>query len=144
MKQLKCIITVIVLLTAANTVYAQRMSVQTNLANVRSGPGTDFVVLWKIEKYHPVEVIKTAEGWCEIKDFEGDKGWVAENLLSAVTTVIVKVAKGNVRSKPDIGSDILFSVVKGVPFKVIEKKGQWFHVEHADGDKGWINEMLIW
>jgi SH3-like domain-containing protein len=32
----------------------------------------------------------------------------------------------------------------GVPFRVLERKGEWLHVEHADGEKGWIHQSLIW
>jgi SH3-like domain-containing protein len=31
-----------------------------------------------------------------------------------------------------------------VPFKVLEQKGNWFHIMHADGDKGWIHDSLVW
>jgi SH3-like domain-containing protein len=31
-----------------------------------------------------------------------------------------------------------------VPFKVLDRKGEWLHVEHADGDRGWIHSSLVW
>ena len=36
------------------------------------------------------------------------------------------------------------SVQDGIPFKVISRKGQWVHIEHADGDRGWIHKSLVW
>jgi len=35
-------------------------------------------------------------------------------------------------------------VEKGIPFKVLGHKDNWLHVEHADGDQGWIHASLVW
>ncbi|MEA1968433.1 MAG: SH3 domain-containing protein, partial [Thermodesulfobacteriota bacterium] len=39
---------------------------------------------------------------------------------------------------------VVFSVEKGVPFKVLQKKGNWMKIEHSDGDVGWIYKTLVW
>ncbi|MBI5063989.1 MAG: hypothetical protein HZB87_11145, partial [Desulfatitalea sp.] len=36
------------------------------------------------------------------------------------------------------------NVTKGIPFKVLQTKGQWLQVEHADGDSGWLMKNLVW
>ena len=135
---------VLLLLTAASTVQAQRMSVKTGIANVRSGPDTSNPVIWQVEMYHPLKVVQKQGSWYLFEDFEGDRGWIHQSLLANTEAVIVKKDKCNVRSGPGTGNDIRFTVDKGVPFKVIEKKGQWLHVVHADGDKGWIHRALTW
>ncbi|MGB5421183.1 MAG: SH3 domain-containing protein, partial [Desulfobacterales bacterium] len=28
--------------------------------------------------------------------------------------------------------------------KVLEQKGNWIHILHADGDQGWIHDSLVW
>jgi SH3-like domain-containing protein len=61
-----------------------------------------------------------------------------------IKCVIVKNDRCNVRSGPGTENDILFTVDKGVPFKVLDKKGDWLHVAHADGDQGWIHRTLVW
>ncbi len=65
-------------------------------------------------------------------------------LLGSVDTVIVKKKKGNVRSGPGTEFEIEFTVAKGVPFRVLQRKGKWIHIEHAEGYKGWIFETLVW
>jgi len=137
-------LSVFLLLTAAGVVHAQRMSVKTNIANVRSGPNTSDPVIWQVEMYHPLKVVQQQGRWVLFEDFEGDRGWIHQSLLSNTEAVIVKKDKCNVRSGPGTGSDIRFTVDKGVPFKVIEKQGEWLHVVHADGDKGWIHRALTW
>lgn len=132
------------LLTAASIVQAERLSVRTNIANIRSGPSTGDPVIWQVEKYHPLNVVRSMGDWCLFEDFEGDRGWIYRSLLVTTKTVIVKKNKCNVRSGPDTGNAVLFTVDKGVPFKVLEEKGKWLHVIHADGDKGWIHRSLVW
>lgn len=137
------LITVFALLTAG-AAWAERMSVKTNKVNIRSGPGTKYDVKWKAEKYYPVVIIAKSGSWYHFRDFEGDTGWVSNTLLSKIPSVIVKRNKCNVRSGPGKNHDIVFTVDKAVPFKVLEKKGAWIHVMHADGDKGWIHSSLVW
>jgi SH3-like domain-containing protein len=36
------------------------------------------------------------------------------------------------------------TVEDGVPFRILRKKGRWIHIEHADGDRGWIHDSLVW
>ncbi len=123
---------------------AQRMTVDVSTANIRSGPGTNYDVLWKVERYHPIEVIRKSGNWYYFRDFEGDKGWVYDDLVKKVSSVIVVKDKCNVRSGPGTDNDIVFTVERGVPFKAMDRKGNWIRIQHADGDKGWIHKMLVW
>lgn len=131
-------------LTGADLVQAERLSVKTNIANIRSGPTTKDAVIWQVEKYHPVKVIKKQGKWYLFEDFESDRGWIHKDLLADIQAVVVKKDKCNVRSGPGTGNDIRFTVDKGVPFKVLGKKGDWLQVIHADGDQGWIHRALVW
>ncbi len=122
----------------------QRLSVTASIANMRSGPGTKYDVLWQVEQYHPVKIVKKKGNWYKIKDFENDVAWIHESLLGKVQGVITNKAKCNVRSGSSKKSQVLFTVEKGVPFKVLAKKGNWLKIEHADGDVGWIYKTLVW
>lgn len=37
---------------------AERLTVKASIANMRSGPGTSYDVLWQVEKYHPFLVVE--------------------------------------------------------------------------------------
>lgn len=137
-------IIILSILLTASSVFAERLSVTVSKANIRSGPGTQFDVLWNCEKYYPVVVLKKSGDWYRFKDFENDEGWIHNSILDKTPSVITKNDKCNVRSGPGTQFDIIFTVEKGVPFKVIEKKGQWIHIQHADGDQGWIFDTLVW
>ncbi|MCK5162890.1 MAG: SH3 domain-containing protein [Desulfobacula sp.] len=122
----------------------QRLCVTADIANMRSGPGTKHDVLWQVEQYHPVTIVQKKGNWYKIKDFENDVAWLHKSLLGKLEGVITIKNKCNVRSKPNTKSSILFTVEKGVPFKVLSRKGNWIKIEHADGDIGWIYKTLVW
>jgi SH3-like domain-containing protein len=123
----------------------ERLSVKSDIANMRSGPGSKkFDVLWQVEQYHPVMIIEKKGNWYKIKDFENDLAWLHKSLLGNAKSVITIKDKCNVRSKASTKSQVLFIVEKGVPFKVLDKKGNWIKIEHADGDIGWIHKKLVW
>ena len=128
----------------AGTASAERLAVSAPVANIRSGPGTNHNVLWKVEKYFPIRIIEQSGEWYHFEDFEGDKGWVHKSLVSKISAVITKNDACNIRSGPGTDSKIIFTVEKGIPFKVLESKGSWIRIEHADGDTGWIHKSLIW
>ncbi len=123
---------------------ADRLSISAGIGNVRSGPGTKYDVIWKVEKYHPLSVIEKSKDWYKFQDFEGDEGWIHKSLVGSTKSVITKKDKCNVRSGPGTKTDVVFTVEKGVPFQVLKRKGKWIHIRHADGDKGWIYESLVW
>lgn len=131
-------------LMAAGTALAERMAISAPVANIRSGPGKNHEILWKIERYHPILIEKKSGSWYGFSDYEGDKGWVHKSLVQDIPAVITVKEKCNVRSGPGTGNPVVFYVGSGIPFKIIEKKGNWLHIEHADGDTGWIHKSLVW
>lgn len=142
--KVQSIIIVLLIMLLAGTASAERLAVSAPVANIRSGPGTNHNVLWKVEKYFPIRVIEKSGEWYHFEDFEGDKGWVHESLVGKISAVITNYDACNIRSGPGTNNTILFTVEKGIPFKVLERKGSWIHIEHADGDTGWIHKSLIW
>ena len=138
------IIIFLLILLLAGTAGAERLAVSAPVANIRSGPGTSHDVLWKVEKYFPVRIIEKSGEWYHFEDFEGDKGWVHQSLVRKIPAVVTKNDACNIRSGPGTNHKIIFTVERGIPFKVLERKGSWIHIEHADGDKGWIHKSLIW
>jgi SH3-like domain-containing protein len=131
-------------ITAVLLIFPERLSVKVGIANMRSGPGTKFDILWQVEQYHPLIIIEKKGDWYKIKDFENDVAWLSKSLLGKIEGVITIKNKCNIRSKPGTKNQVLFTVEKGVPFKVLERKENWIKIEHADGDVGWIYKTLVW
>ena len=133
-----------ILIIGASDTWAERLTVAVPNANIRSGPGTGHEILWRVEQYHPLAVIKKTGSWYLFRDFEGDTGWIHESLVANTPSVITAKNMVNVRSGPAMTHKILFTTGKGIPFKVLDKKGNWLHVQHGDGDQGWIHKSLLW
>lgn len=123
---------------------AERMSVAAPSVNIRSGPGDKYEVVWKAAQYTPIEITERSGKWILFRDYEGDEGWIHESLLGTTPSVITKKDVCNIRSGPNGNDPVVASMGAGIAFKVIERKSPWIHVEHADGDKGWIHESLVW
>jgi len=138
------IIILLLIIVFAGVANAERLAVSAPVANIRSGPGTGHNVVWKVEQYFPIFVIEKSGEWYRFEDFEGDKGWVHRSLVGKIPAVITKNDSSNIRSGPGTTYQVLFSVEKGIPFKVLKRENNWIHIEHADGDKGWIHKSLVW
>ena len=131
-------------MVTAGAALAERMAIAASVANIRSGPGTNHEVLWKVEKYHPIMVERKAGDWYGFSDYEGDKGWVHKSLVGNIPTTITVKEKCNVRSGPGQDNPVIFTVGSGIPFKIVDEKGNWCQIVHADGDRGWIHKSLLW
>ncbi|MGD2013872.1 MAG: SH3 domain-containing protein [Desulfobacterales bacterium] len=135
---------ILLIVINAGSALAERLTIIAAVANIRSGPASKSDILWKVEKYYPIFVIKKSDSWYYFRDFEDDRGWVHKSLVGNVPSIITKKDLCNIRSGPSTKDKILFTIEKGIPFKVLEKKGRWVHIEHADGDSGWIFDGLVW
>ncbi len=136
---------VLLMAITVSPLWAERLALSVDKANVRSGPGTDkYAILWEIEKYHPIQVIQKQGDWIFFKDFEGDEGWIHKRLVNKTPSVITRKDMVNIRSGPGTDTAIRFRAEKGVPFKVLERKGEWLKIQSAYGDKGWIHRKLVW
>ena len=144
MKKQLSLMTIVMLLLQLPAAAAERYAVSARLANIRSGPGTKYEKLWQVWKYYPVRVLNKKGSWYYFKDFEGDEGWIHKSLLLKMNTVISIKKNCNIRSGPSTKHNVQFTVTDGISFKVLNRKGSWIQVEHADGDQGWIHKSLVW
>jgi SH3-like domain-containing protein len=135
---------VVLLVFYGSVAFAQRLAIKADVANIRSGPGQKYDILWQVEKFHPIWVINKNGKWYHFRDFEGDEGWIHTSLVGEIPAVITKSDKCNVRSGPGTGYKIKFTVEKGIPFRVLKRQKKWLYVRHADGDKGWVHSSLLW
>lgn len=137
-----CVLLICLMLTPA--AFAQRLSVKGKVANIRSGPGTNYEVIWQAEQNYPIEVLQTQGDWVLFKDYENDKGWISKGLTATTQCVIVKNPTVNVRSGASTSNPIVFKAQKGTPFQVLKTQGEWYQIKHADGDTGWIHRSVVW
>lgn len=58
--------------------------------------------------------------------------------LAADDLMSVKDDRAYVRKEPKPKADVLYTVLKHFPVKIIKKHFSWYYVEDFEGDKGWI------
>ena len=132
-------------LATLTSAMAQNMvSVKGNTLNMRSGPGTNTQILWELKKGYPLEVVKRQNKWLQVRDFEGDSGWVFSSLTSSSPHHIVKRPTANVRSGPGTQHRIVGKAVYGEVVRTRENRGRWVRVERAGAPNGWIAKSLLW
>ncbi len=121
-------------------------SIKATKANVRAGPGKNYHIKFT---YHmrgmPIKVIGKYDNWNEIEDFEGERGWISQNLLSRKRSVIIKTTKDfvNMYSASTTKSRILLKLENKVIAKLIGCKKSWCKIE-LHNKKGWIQKDSIW
>lgn len=134
----------VAVLALSGAAWGERLSVKAPLANIRNGPGDQYDVMWQIGKYHPVEIIQKSGSWYRFRDSDKDEGWIHDSMLDRTATVVTIKEDCPIYSGAGTKFKVLFSAEKGVPFKVLGKKGGWINIQHEDGDKGWIQNTLVW
>ena len=131
--------------TLSATGYAgEYVSVKNDGVNIRSGPSTENTVTWQVFESFPLEVIERQGKWLHVIDYEGDKGWIYETLISNKKTVIVNVDTGNMRSGSSTDDPVVASVKKGVVFDALEMKGDWLKLRYKNELTGWMHNSLLW
>ena len=61
----------------------------------------------------------------------------------AAQRMSIKVKIANIRSAPNINTEIVWQVTKYHPFEIIKKKGNWYKIKDFEGDNGWVYKSLL-
>ncbi len=65
-------------------------SLKYDKVNMRAGPGEKFPIKWVYqEKNYPIEVLDSFELWRQVRDKEGEVGWIHQNQLSKNRYVLI-------------------------------------------------------
>lgn len=132
------------LLAAAPVFSAEMLSVSARQANVRSGPGADYEVVWRAARYYPLEILDSDGAWVMVSDYENEEGWISSSLLAAVPAVVVVSEKANVREGPGLDYEVLWEVDKQYSLKVLGSEGNWYKVSDGGELTGWIHKTVTW
>lgn len=122
------------------------VSIKSDAANVRRGPGPDFPLLWQYQRQNlPLEIIAEYNDWRQIRDHQGSEGWMKAPLLSGTRTVIVRRSAHAVtlRATPDATGGVVALVQPGVIGTLDMCKDDWCEIE-VDSYDGWLPRDQIW
>ncbi len=135
-------VTVLIGSSALCALAAEYRSVAKDGINLRSGPGTNYEVIYQLPQHYPLQILSKKGDWLKVVDYEGDKGWIHRSLVQAARYVIVK-KKCNMRSGPSTNFDKIGSLEKDVILKVVKRQGGWVEVSHPQ-ITGWVFGLLVW
>ncbi len=120
------------------------VSISAGRANLRSGPGEQYPILWVYErKLYPLQVIEEYEQWRKVRDIDGDEGWVHVVLLSGKRTGLVTGDQRVIYEEPDITSPPVARVEGGVIGEILECRLDWCRID-VGSKEGWIGTSGLW
>jgi len=124
---------------------AEFRSIADNAAVLYDAPSAKAKKLYVIGRSYPVEVVVVVEGWTKIRDAGGELTWIESRNLSAQRTVMIKVARADIRQAAADTAPIAFQAEQNVLLDLIELTGSgWARVAHRDGQSGYIKLNQIW
>jgi SH3-like domain-containing protein len=119
------------------------VSLDSNLVNLRAGPGKEYPILWVYQrKGLPVEIIQEFDTWRRIRDRDGTIGWVQGNLLSGKRTVQITGEQRAMTSDADGGATVAY-LDPGVVARLVKCKGSACRIE-VQGYEGWLPRDDFW
>ena len=112
--------------------------------NLRTGPGTRYPIRLVVKRDGlPVEIIREFDVWRQVRDKDGDEGWVHKSMLSGARTIIVTCAVQTVYKKPDDTTRPVVRLEPNVVAGLEECKDAWCRIS-IGGYEGWIRRTSIW
>lgn len=141
---MRIILVLVSMLFASPALTADMLSVSARQANVRSGPGAAYEVVWRAARYYPLQVLDSDGAWIMVSDYENDEGWISRSLLAAVPAVVVVSEKANVREGPGLEYDVLWEVDAEYSLRVLGSEGNWYKVSDGGELTGWIHKTVTW
>ena len=120
------------------------LSLKSNEANMRFGPGNEYPIAWVYRKKGlPLKVIAEYEVWRKVIDHEGVTGWMHSKLLTGRRTALITERVAKVYKSVEDNSKIVGYVERNVLMELQYCKTQYCKVAHAEL-KGWIKRDTFW
>lgn len=112
--------------------------------NLRTGPGLRYPIRWVMRKEGlPVEIVREFDVWRQVRDKDGDEGWVHKSLLTGRRMVIVDETLATLYKRPSTDSRPVVRLEPGVIARLNKCDGGWCLLTVA-GYSGWLERAQIW
>lgn len=126
---------------------AEYVSLKYNEVNMRAGPGEKWPIRWVYqEKNYPVEVVDSFELWRQIRDKEGEIGWIHQNQLKDTRYVLVTKEDALLKK---IGENRLVATLQPGVIARLERcpEGNYCRLSVQSGEEkytGWFLRSNLW
>lgn len=156
------IFTLLILLIPYNISHADEAVIQSDLLNVRTGPGTEYDKITQINSGEIYQILQTDNDWVEIK-LENGSGWITDEYitinksleesditeddtnqveLTDTSSLVITNNNTHIRSGPSTEYDIIGFSEKNEEYDLVTAENEWFEIEH-DGKAGFIFKDLL-
>ncbi|MCF3941859.1 N-acetylmuramoyl-L-alanine amidase [Oceanobacillus alkalisoli] len=142
-------LTFILLLTS--TVFAKEATIDEDNLNVRSGPGTDFDPIGRVDSGDEYEILEETDEWIKIQ-YDDSEGWVTKEFVtinqdesneqtiedeektneSSLSTVSIQQDGTHLRKEASPQSDIVAFTEKNEEFEVVSETENWLEISNDD------------
>ena len=121
------------------------VSVASNEANVRSGPGKKYPIQWVFKRRNlPVEITLEFDHWRKVKDHDGQEAWMHKSLLSGKRFAMIATQDtAPMYKKPSENERKIALMEPDVIAKILTCNSTWCRIE-ASGYKGWVQKENLW
>lgn len=137
------------LCACASSVYAagklpRFASLASDEVNLRTGPGTRYPIRWV---YHrkglPVEIIDEYGNWRQLRDPDGETGWVHYGLLTGRRTALIQQDSATLHRNPDATSPAVLLAKPMVIARLLRCNPAWCYLE-IKSHMGWMPKSAFW
>lgn len=153
-----CLGLLFVLTAMSSPVNAKEAVINTEILNVRSGPGQSFEEITEVHANEVYPIINQQDGWVEIQ-LDSEAGWVTTDYISiqgqasnkagkkdtkspSISKITIPYEHTHLRSGPSTEYEIVGFAKKGTTFAVKSETHGWYEVE-KDDLKGYLNEKFV-
>ena len=120
------------------------VSVVAREANLRTGPGRQYPILWIYRRPGlPLLVVDEYGPWRKLRDRDGEEGWMHRSLLSGRRMAIITGTKRDLFARPDRNSPVRIEAEGGVTGQIRDCRPLWCRLE-IEGISGWIERRFLW
>lgn len=120
------------------------VTVKAEKANVRAGPGKRYPVRWVFTQPGvPVEIMAEYDNWRQIRDWEGQEGWIHVAMLSRKRNIIVTGENRTLYRRADANSPPVAALAPGVIAEIEDCSVEWCRVE-VRNRRGWLRRGDFW
>jgi SH3-like domain-containing protein len=121
------------------------VSLKTEGANGRHGPGVEHKVDWIYERVGlPLQVTAESGPWRRVRDPDGTEVWMhAQNLDPRRMAYVTASGEAPLRREPNAHARAIAYLEQGVVGALTGCDGEWRRVA-VSGRVGWVNQDQIW
>ena len=120
------------------------VSIKFSKANLRSGPGSEYPVLWQYRQIGLPLLVDAEFGvWRKVRDADGTTGWMHGAGLSLRRMAFIHKSMTKIYKRDNKQSDVVAVAEKNALLELGSCRKNWCRVT-AKNVKGWLDRSSVW